>query len=143
MARGSTAYAIAEGAKWRDSLKDRPGRAPQFYFVLAAAFLLGLALNYLRFGVVAMLFWSAVVNGVLAPPLIALAVMMSSDRRVMGTDVSGGWLRWVGWLDSSRDYGAGGHRDVRYHGQFVGIAAWRVVGQPLWLRRPLRPPGSI
>ncbi len=95
---GSTAYAVAEGAQWRDSLKFPPHRAPQFYTVLAAAFLLGLALNFAGFGVVAMLFWSAVINGVLAPPLIILAVILSSDRSIMGRHVSRGPLRFLGWL---------------------------------------------
>ena len=95
---GSTAYAIAEGARWRDSLKWRPHRAPQFYAVLTAGLLLGLLLNYAGFDVVSMLFWSAVTNGVLAPPLIVLAVLMSSDRGVMGRHVSSPLLRTLGWL---------------------------------------------
>jgi NRAMP (natural resistance-associated macrophage protein)-like metal ion transporter len=98
---GSTAYAIAEGAKWRNSLKYGPRQAPQFYAILAAAFLLGLVLNFLGLGVVAMLFWSAVINGILAPPLIVLVVLMSSDRAVMGRHVSSPLLRALGWLTAA------------------------------------------
>jgi Mn2+/Fe2+ NRAMP family transporter len=94
---GSTAYAISEGAHWRDSLKDTPNRAPYFYFVLAAALIVGMALNYTRIGVITMLFWSAVVNGVLAAPLLTLMVRASSDRTIMGEDASPIALRVLGW----------------------------------------------
>ena len=59
--------------------------------------LLGLALDYAGFDAVAMLFWSAVVNGMLAPPLIVLVVLLTSDRRVMGGRVNPPLLRWLGW----------------------------------------------
>lgn len=95
---GSTAYAIAEGFGWRNSLKYKPNRAPEFYGVLAAALLLGALLNYLGFGVIQMLFWSAVVNGVLAPPLVALVVAASCDRRIMGKHTSPPLLKGLGWL---------------------------------------------
>jgi NRAMP (natural resistance-associated macrophage protein)-like metal ion transporter len=98
---GSTAYAIAEGAKWGDSLKYNLRRAPKFYAILAAGFLIGLALNYVGFGVIAMLFWSAVINGVLAPPLIVLVVLLSADPKVMGKDVISPLLRGLGWLTAA------------------------------------------
>lgn len=94
---GSTAYAIAEGAGWRHSLQSKPLSAPRFYGVLGCAMVLGLLMNYLHFQAVAMLFWSAVVNGVLAPPLIVLVVLASSDRKVMGDRVSSRMLRTLGW----------------------------------------------
>jgi Mn2+/Fe2+ NRAMP family transporter len=59
--------------------------------------LLGLVLNYLHFDAMAMLFWSAVVNGVLAPPLIVLVVVLTSDRKVMGDRVSSPLLHGLGW----------------------------------------------
>ena len=94
---GSTAYAIAEGAGWRHSLESKPRSAPRFYGVLGFAMLLGLVLNYLHFDAMAMLFWSAVVNGGLAPPLIVLVVVLTSDRKVMGDRVSSPLLRGLGW----------------------------------------------
>src|SRR6185436_14587125 len=69
---GSCAYAVAEAKTWRGSLDDRPRVAKKFYGVLAAAVALGLALNYFKMNAVKMLFYAAVVNGVLAPPLIVL-----------------------------------------------------------------------
>jgi Mn2+/Fe2+ NRAMP family transporter len=60
--------------------------------------LLGLVLNYTHFDAMAMLFWSAVVNGVLAPPLIVLVVL---DRKVMGDRVNSALLRGLGWATAS------------------------------------------
>jgi hypothetical protein len=64
---GSYAYAVAEGAVWRGSMADKPRSARKFYAVMAVAMALGLVLNYLGLNAVKMLFWSAVINGLLAP----------------------------------------------------------------------------
>ena len=95
---GACAYAIAEAGAWRGSLEDRPRLSPRFYAVVGVSMLLGLALDYVGFDAVAMLFWSAVVNGVLAPPLIVLVILLTSDKRVMGERVNPPLLRWLGWL---------------------------------------------
>ncbi len=95
---GSAAYAVTEALHWRGSLDDQPRRAPKFYAVLAVALLLGLTLNYLRFNAVRMLFWAAVLNGVLAPPLIALVTRLSSDKRVMADRANSPLLGCLGWL---------------------------------------------
>ncbi len=94
---GSAAYAIAEAKHWRGSLNDRPRVAAKFYAVLAAAVLLGLALNFFKVNAVRMLFWAAVLNGCLAPPLIALVVLLTSDRRVMGERANSPLLKLLGW----------------------------------------------
>lgn len=95
---GSAAYAVTEALHWRGSLDDQPRRAPKFYLVLAVALLLGLTLNYLRFNAVRMLFWAAVLNGVLAPPLIALVTKLSSDEKVMANRANPPLLSYLGWL---------------------------------------------
>lgn len=65
--------------------------------MLAVAVLLGLALCLLRLDAVRMLFWAAVVNGVLAPPLVVLVVLLSSDPKVMGERANSPLLRLLGW----------------------------------------------
>ncbi len=95
---GSAAYAIAEALHWRGSLDDRPRASAKFYGVVAAAVLFGLALDYLHFNAVRILFIAAIVNGVLAPPLLVLIVLLTSDPEVMGKRVNPPWLRWIGWL---------------------------------------------
>src|SRR6202171_1805557 len=94
---GSCAYAVAEGAAWRGSMADKPRSARKFYAVMAVAMALGLALNYLGFNAVKMLFWSAVINGLLAPPLILLVVLLTSSHKVMGKCVNSPLLRYLGW----------------------------------------------
>jgi Mn2+/Fe2+ NRAMP family transporter len=94
---GSCAYALAEASLWRATLDQPPRRAPRFYSIIAVAMILGLALNYLKINVVQMLFWTAVINGVLAPPLILLTVLLTSDSKVMGPHVNSPLLRWLGW----------------------------------------------
>lgn len=98
---GSCAYAIAEAGAWRGSLESKPRLARKFYAVVAVAMALGLALDYAGLDAVAMLFWSAVINGVLAPPLIVLVVLLTSDRRVMGDRVNPPLLRWLGWATAA------------------------------------------
>jgi NRAMP (natural resistance-associated macrophage protein)-like metal ion transporter len=95
---GSCAYAVAEGAAWRGSMAQLPRNARKFYGVMAAAMALGLALNYAGFNAVKMLFWSAVINGLLAPPLILLVILLTSNPKVMGKRVNPPLLRYLGWV---------------------------------------------
>jgi NRAMP (natural resistance-associated macrophage protein)-like metal ion transporter len=96
---GSCAYAIAEAASWRgESLSDKPRRAPRFYLVIAAAMLVGLALDFAGLNAVKMLFWSAVLNGLLAPPLVVLVVLLTSDKKVMLGRVNGRLAKVLGWI---------------------------------------------
>ncbi len=94
---GSSAYAVAEGAMWRGSMAEKPRIARKFYAVMAVAMALGLVLNYLGFNAVKMLFWSAVINGLLAPPLILLVILLTSSQKVMGKSVNPPLLRYLGW----------------------------------------------
>jgi NRAMP (natural resistance-associated macrophage protein)-like metal ion transporter len=94
---GSCAYAISEAAAWRGSLENKPRGARRFYGVLAAAMAIGLGIDYAGLDAVRMLFWSAVINGVLAPPLILLILLLTSDRTVMGDRVNSPLQRLLGW----------------------------------------------
>jgi Mn2+/Fe2+ NRAMP family transporter len=94
---GSCAYAVAEGAAWRGSMADKPKSARKFYAIMAVAMALGLTLNYLRLNAVKMLFWSAVINGLLAPPLILLVILLTSSHKVMGKRVNTPLVRYLGW----------------------------------------------
>jgi NRAMP (natural resistance-associated macrophage protein)-like metal ion transporter len=98
---GSAAYAVAEGMSWRGSLDDRPRLAAKFYSVLAVAVIAGAALDLAGVPAVRMLFLAAVVNGVLAPPLIVLVVLLTSDKRVMGDRRSSPLLRGIGWFTAA------------------------------------------
>ena len=94
---GSAAYAVSEAAGWRGTLEDRPQLSRKFYGLIAVAMLLGLALDFVGFNAVKTLFYSAVLNGVLAPPLIVLVVLLTSNSKIMGKRVNSRLLRYVGW----------------------------------------------
>ena len=99
---GSAAYAVAEAESWQhDSLEDRPRIAPRFYIVVAIAMLLGLGLDFVGFNAVKMLFYSAVLNGILAPPLVVLVVLLTVNPKIMGNRVSSRPLRYLGWATAA------------------------------------------
>jgi len=95
---GSCAYAIAEASAWRGSLDRRPGRAKKFYLVLSVAMALGIGLNYAGLNAIKLLFTTAVINGVLAPPLILIVLLLTRDRTVMGEAVNSRPLAVLGWV---------------------------------------------
>jgi NRAMP (natural resistance-associated macrophage protein)-like metal ion transporter len=95
---GSCAYAIAEAAAWRGSLDRKPRNARKFYLVLSVSMALGVTLNYAGLNAIALLFTTAVVNGVLAPPLILIVLLLTSDRAVMGSAVNSRPLAFFGWV---------------------------------------------
>ena len=96
---GSCAYAIAEAATWKGaSLSQKARGAPGFYLVIGGAMAVGLALDFAGLNAVKMLFWSAVVNGVLAPPLVVLVVLLTSDRKVMGKRTNSRGAQALGWI---------------------------------------------
>ena len=89
----------AQGAKWRSaSLNVKPQLARKFYAVIAIAILIGLAFDFARLDAVKMLFWSAILNGLLAPPLVVMVVLLTSDRRVMGNRVNSPGMQVLGWI---------------------------------------------
>jgi NRAMP (natural resistance-associated macrophage protein)-like metal ion transporter len=93
---GSSAYALSEAAAWRGSLARKPRAARKFYAVLGLAMLGGLAINFAGLDAVKMLFWSAVLNGALAPPLILLVVLLTNNPRVMGPHVNSRLISFLG-----------------------------------------------
>jgi NRAMP (natural resistance-associated macrophage protein)-like metal ion transporter len=96
---GSCAYAIAEAAKWRSaSLNMKPHLALRFYAVIGVSIVVGLALDFAGINAVKMLFWSAILNGLLAPPLVVIVVLLTSDRKVMGNRVNSKIMQLLGWI---------------------------------------------
>jgi NRAMP (natural resistance-associated macrophage protein)-like metal ion transporter len=94
---GSSAYAVAEALRWRASLESRPSQAPKFYAVLAAATLIGIALNFLGMNPIRALYWSAVINGVVAVPLMVMLMIMSANVAIVKEFSLPVYLRVVGW----------------------------------------------
>jgi NRAMP (natural resistance-associated macrophage protein)-like metal ion transporter len=98
---GSTAYAIGEGRRWPVGLSRKPKQAIAFYSVLAVSGGLGVALNFVPLNPIKALYWSAVVNGVLAAPIMIMVMLLARRRKVMGDLVVRGWLYWLGWASTA------------------------------------------
>ncbi|MET0220242.1 MAG: divalent metal cation transporter [Tardiphaga sp.] len=98
---GSTAYAVGEGQRWLVGLDRKPREAVAFYSVLALSGAIGIGLNFTSINPISALYWSAVINGVLAVPVMILLMVMSRRSDVMGEFVIKGPLYWLGWLSTA------------------------------------------
>jgi len=94
---GSAAYALAEARKWPEGLARKPGRAKAFYATIAIATLVGILINVSPVSPIKALYWSAVINGVAAVPIMAMMMHMISSPGVMGKFPVPRWLRVAGW----------------------------------------------
>lgn len=94
---GSSAYVAAQTFKFREGMNESPQRAPQFYGVIAAGIVIGIGMNLLHIDAIKALFWSAVLNGVAAVPLIAVIVWLASNSSLMGKWKSSPVARAWGW----------------------------------------------
>ena len=95
---GSAAYAVSGVFGWSASLERQALQAKQFYGVLAAATLIGLGLNFTSIDPIKALFWAAVINGVLAGPVMVVIMLMATNPAVMGQFTLSRRLRITGWL---------------------------------------------
>jgi Mn2+/Fe2+ NRAMP family transporter len=89
---------LGETFGWHVGLARKPRRAKAFYGAIAVATLIGAALNFSPIDPIKALFWSAVINGIVAVPIMALMMHMSSRRAVMGSFKLHPGLKVVGWL---------------------------------------------
>lgn len=92
---GAGAYAVAETFGWRYGLDKNPARAKQFYLVIGASTLVGMAINFIGIDPIKALFWSAVINGLLAPLLLLLIVLIANNETVMGKRRNGRGLNFL------------------------------------------------
>jgi NRAMP (natural resistance-associated macrophage protein)-like metal ion transporter len=95
---GSAAYAVSETFRWTEGLDRAPGDARAFYATIAVGTLCGVALNFTALDPIKALYWSAVVNGVLAAPLMAVMMVVSMNRKIMGSLTLSVSMRVGGWI---------------------------------------------
>jgi Mn2+/Fe2+ NRAMP family transporter len=95
---GSAAYAVAETFHWRTGLNLRLEDGKEFYTIISFATMGGVALNFTSINAIQALFWSAVINGIIAVPIMVVMMMLGTDRRVLGEFVIRTRLRRLGWL---------------------------------------------
>ena len=94
---GSAAYAMAEAFKWRIGLGRPLAKARGFYAILSVATLVGVALNFTSIDPIKALFWSAVINGVIAVPIMAVMMLLAAKPQVMGRFAITRRLQLLGW----------------------------------------------
>ena len=97
----SASFAIAEVFGWRSGLDLTPRRGRYFYIVFGGAVVAGMALNFAGTSPIRMLFLSALLNGLLAPPLLLLVMLVGSNPAIMGKRTNGPWLNVLGWLTTA------------------------------------------
>ena len=95
---GSAAYAMAGAFHWKSSLESKPAAAKQFYGIIAAATVVGMALNFTSVDPIKALYWSAVVNGVISVPIMVVMMLMAVRADIMGALVLDRRLKALGWL---------------------------------------------
>jgi len=95
---GSAAYAVSEAMGWREGLERKARDAAGFYSVIAVSVLAGLAIQYSPVSPMKALFWSAVINGVVAVPLMVVIIVLVSRKSVMGAFTPGRPLLFLGWM---------------------------------------------
>ena len=114
------AYAVGEGRQWPVGLARKPKEAVAFYAVLALSGGIGIALNFTPINPISALFWSAVINGVLAVPVMVLLMLMARHKNVMGrfVDRRAALLAWL-----ALDCGYGGERGGDGGGVFGALVS--------------------
>lgn len=95
---GSAAYALGEARRWPVGLSRQPRRAKAFYAAIIVATLVGAAENMLSIGPVKALIWSAVLNAIVAVPVMALLMRLGTSAKVMGKFRISGWWTILGWV---------------------------------------------
>jgi Mn2+/Fe2+ NRAMP family transporter len=94
---GSGAYALAEAMGWKEGLERKASDARGFYAVISVSVLAALLIQYSPINPMRALFWSAVINGVVAVPLLVVIILLVSSRKVMGDFTARVPIRWLGW----------------------------------------------
>jgi NRAMP (natural resistance-associated macrophage protein)-like metal ion transporter len=98
---GSAAYALGESRRWPVGLDRKPREARAFYSTIAIATIIGASINFLPINPVKALYWAAVVNGVVAVPVMGVMMLMTGQHKIMGKWVLGRGLRALGWLSTA------------------------------------------
>ena len=94
---GSAGYAVCETFRWKLGLDKKPGAARAFYGVIAGAMLLGMLIAFSPINPMRALYWSAIINGVLAAPVMVVMMLISSNGKIMGHLATSWRLRVAGW----------------------------------------------
>ena len=97
MLAGSAAYAVAEVFGWPSTLEAKFPEAIGFYVIILAATIIGFAMGFLPINPIQLLVWTAVINGIVAVPIMAMMMLIVTNRKAMGRFQARPTLAWAGW----------------------------------------------
>ena len=95
---GSAAYAISEIFNWKEGLNKKLNKAPRFYGIIIAATLIGIIINFLPIKPFKMLYYTAIINGIAAPPLMVLVMLTANNKKIMGKYSNAAFSNIMGWI---------------------------------------------
>src|ERR1051325_7377953 len=95
---GSSAYAVAETFRWREGLYRKLRQAWGFYGVIVFSTLIGAAMNLVGINPMTALYYTAVINGIVAPPLLWIIMLIGNNRKIMTDKVNGRASNIFGWI---------------------------------------------
>jgi len=95
---GSSSYALSESFKWKEGMYRKFKQAHAFYGVIIVSMFVGLGINFLHIDPIKALLYSAVANGIVAPVVLVLIVIISSDKKIMGEWVNKPYVTFMGWV---------------------------------------------
>lgn len=95
---GAASYAISESFAWKTGLYRKLKDAHAFYGVIIISMMIGLAINFMGFNPITALIYSGVANGLIAPIILVMIVVISSNKKLMGKHVNGKFTKFMGWL---------------------------------------------
>ena len=94
---GSSAYAVCEAFDWSCGLDKKVRHARHFYGIIAISTLIGMLINFLHINPITALFWTAVINGFVAPPVLVVIMLAANNEKVMGNKANSGTMNTLGW----------------------------------------------
>lgn len=103
---GSAAYAVCETFGWKCSLDAKPAKAKEFYLIVSLSTIAGLSMQFVGINEMQALFWTAVINGFLSPPLLVVIMLISNNKAIMGKRVNGMAMNILGWLTAALMFAA-------------------------------------
>ena len=95
---GSASYAVSEAFGWREGLYQKFNRAHGFYGVIIIATLVGLLINFIGIDPIVSLYYTAIINGIIAPPLIVMILFIANNKKIMGERTNSPFLNILGVL---------------------------------------------
>ncbi len=95
---GSVAYALGEARKWPVGLDRPPRKAKAFYITIALATVAGIAIIFSPVDPIKALFWTAIINGVVAVPVMVMMMLIAANKQVMSNFAVDGVLKYIGWI---------------------------------------------